>query len=189
MAIDSPPTSSGRAAYPYESTLRPGSGLLLRLLGMSRFLIGIAVIGTFIAATALLVYGAVDTYGLIYWLVTGGDAGSRAKELILSCIEITDIFMLATVLYVIAVGLYELFIDDRIPLPAWLVITDIDDLKHKLISVVIAVLGVVFLGQVMSWDGERNLQSLGIAIGAVIGALTYFLNSRGEQRKGVSNAE
>jgi uncharacterized membrane protein YqhA len=93
------------------------------------------------------------------------------------------------VLYVIAIGLYELFIDDRIPLPAWLVITDIDDLKHKLISVVIAVLGVVFLGQVMSWDGERNLQSLGIAIGAVIGALTYFLNSKGEQRKGVSNSE
>jgi uncharacterized membrane protein YqhA len=112
-----------------------------------------------------------------------------AKQLVLSCIEITDIFLLATVLYVIAIGLYELFIDDRVPLPAWLVITDIDDLKHKLISVVIAVLGVTFLGKIMSWHGEQNVQSLGIATGVVIAALTYFLNSKGGKDKEADNSK
>jgi uncharacterized membrane protein YqhA len=150
---------------------------------MSRYLIGIAVAGTFVAATTLLIYGAADTCWLVSQLVLGGDTRPNAKQLVLSCIEITDIFLLATVLYVIAIGLYELFIDDRVPLPAWLVITDIDDLKHKLISVVIAVLGVTFLGKVMSWHGEQNLQSLGIATGAVIAALTYFLNSKGGKDK------
>ncbi len=38
-------------------------------------------------------------------------------------------------LYIIAIGLYELFIDSRIPVPPWLRIDDIDDLKHKLVSV------------------------------------------------------
>lgn len=189
MAIDSSPPSSGGTARTHRATLRPISRLILHLLGMSRFLIGIAVIGTFIAATALLVYGAVDTYRLTSWLIAGGDARPQAKQLMLACIEITDIFLLATVLYVIAIGLYELFIDERIPLPSWLVITNIDDLKHKLISVVIAVLGVVFLGQVMSWDGNQNLQTLGIAIAAVIAALTYFLNSKGEERKEIGNSE
>jgi uncharacterized membrane protein YqhA len=156
---------------------------------MSRFLIGIAVIGTFVAATTLLVYGAVDTYQLTTQLIVGADTRLQAKQLILACIEITDIFLLATVLYVIAIGLYELFIDDRVPLPAWLVITDIDDLKHKLVSVVIAVLGVTFLGKAISWHGQQNLQALGIATGVVIAALTYFLNSKGEKRKGNGNAD
>jgi hypothetical protein len=38
---------------------------LLRLLAMSRYLIGIAVIGTFVGATALLVYGAVEAHALV----------------------------------------------------------------------------------------------------------------------------
>jgi uncharacterized membrane protein YqhA len=75
---------------------------------------------------------------------------------------------------VVAVGHYELFIDDRVPLPAWLVISDIDSLKHRLISVVIAAAGVAFLGKVVLRNGEQKLQSLGITTGAFIAALTYL---------------
>ncbi len=105
---------------------------------MSRFFIIIAIISTFVTATTLLIYNAIHTYRLVSQLIAGSDIGTQAKALILACIEIADMLLLATVLYVIAVGLYQLFIDDRIPLPAWLHITDIDELKHKLISVVIA---------------------------------------------------
>jgi hypothetical protein len=37
---------------------------LLRLLATSRYLIGIAIVGTFVGATALLVYGVVETHAL-----------------------------------------------------------------------------------------------------------------------------
>ncbi len=189
MANDLSPSSRESAAHAKQASSRAGPGLALRLLGMSGFIIGIAVLGTFIAATALLVYGAADTYELIASLFATGNASLQAKQLIFACIEITDIFLLATVLYIIAIGLYELFIDDRVPLPPWLIITDIDDLKHKLISVVIAVLGVVFLGKVISWHGEPNLQNFGIAIGAVVAALTYFLNSKADKPKDVGKSE
>jgi uncharacterized membrane protein YqhA len=76
-----------------------------------------------------------------------------------------------------------LFIDATIRLPPWLIITNIDDLKHKLISVVITILGVTFLGQVIAWDGGSSLQPLGIAVGVVVAALTYFLSSKGETQK------
>ncbi len=57
--------------------------------------------------------------------------------------------MLAVVLYIMAVGLYELFIDDNLDLPAWLVIHNLEDLKEKLVGVVIVVLAVFFLGRVI----------------------------------------
>lgn len=183
MAGDSSAQSTGTTSQVERATpahTRP----LLRLLGLSRLVILIAVLGTFITATILLIYGGVDTYQLVRQYLAGGDTALPSKKLIIAAIELTDIFLLATVLYVIAVGLYELFIDDRIPVPRWLRINDIDDLKHKLVGVVIAVLGVTFLGQVLSWDGTRDLQTFGIAIGAVVAALTYFLNSKGEKGKG-----
>src|SRR4029079_9190007 len=80
------------------------------------------------------------------------------------------------VLYVIAVGLYELFVDDNLPLPAWLEIHTLDDLKDKLIGVVVVLMGVLFLGQLIAWDGQRDLLGLGGGTALVIAALTYFVS-------------
>ncbi len=190
METSSAPPSQKAKTSTVRTSAPPRQHPLLRLLGMSRFSIIIAVISIFVAAMALLIYGMIATYRLITQFIMGSDAPLTAKKLMLASIEVTDLFLLATVLYVIAIGFYELFIDDRIPLlPAWLVIHDMDDLKDRLISVVIAVLGVVFLGQVISWDGQRDLQPFGIGTAAVVAALTYFLSSKKEKRKGSGNGE
>ena len=144
-----------------------------RIISASRFLIAIAAACMFAIATALLLYGAQETYALIVGLF--GAAGSKgAKDLILAAIELVDLFLLATVLYVIAIGLYELFVDDQLPLPKWLEIHTLDDLKDKLIGVVVVVMAVLFLGQLISWDGQRDLLGVGGGIALVIAALAYF---------------
>ena len=102
----------------------------------------------------------------------------KAKGLILAFIELTDLFLLATVLYVMAIGLFELFVDDRLDLPHWLEIHDLNDLKEKLIGVLVVVMGVVFLGQVVTWDGERDLLRYGAGNALVITALTWFLSNK-----------
>lgn len=150
-----------------------------RLLSLSRYFAIIPVVCIFIAATALLIYGAVLTGQTIVGLVSAGSFGvKQSKELLVRSIELADLFLLATVLYVMAVGLYELFIDDTLDLPAWLEIHNLDDLKDKLIGVVIVVLGVVFLGQVITWDGQRDLLAFGAAVALVIGALAYFVSQK-----------
>jgi uncharacterized membrane protein YqhA len=151
----------------------------MRLLGASRYMIIIAVFATLIASAVLLVYGAVETFAVIQGLLRPAEgSGKGAKGLVLAFIELTDLFLLATVMYVIAIGLFELFVDDRLDLPEWLEIHNLDDLKQKLIGVLIVVMGVVFLGQVVTWDGERNLLTLGGGIALVIAALTYFLSQK-----------
>ena len=152
---------------------------LLRTLASSRYLIIIAVLSTLVAATALLAYGAYETFAVLrgVWL-HDGSGPKGAKGLILAFIELTDLFLLATVLYVIAIGLFELFVDDRLDLPNWLEIHDLNDLKDKLIGVVVVVMGVLFLGQVVTWDGQRDLLGYGVGIAAVIAALTWFSSQK-----------
>lgn len=156
--------------------------MLARLLGGSRYLVLLAVFSTLVAATVLLVYGTLETFVVVRDAVRAGEVSARgAKVLQLAFIGLADLFLVSTVLYVMALGLYELFIDDRIPLPAWLVVHDVDDLKGKLAGVVVVVLAVLFLGEVVGWDGQRNLLWLGGGIALVIAALTYFLSAKAQR--------
>ncbi len=151
--------------------------MLRALLSSSRFLVIAAVLGSLVASMALFAYGVAETVVVILDTVAKAEISSKgAKTLALAFIEIVDLFLLGTVLLMIGVGLYELFIDANLKLPEWLQIRTFDDLKYKLVGVVIVVLAVLFLGLVVSWDGERDLLGIGTAIALVIAALTYFLS-------------
>ena len=158
--------------------------MVTRLFGLIRYIIIVAVLATLIAATALILFGTVETYVVIRDVFSKGEFTSKvAKTLLLSFIEITDIFLLATVLYIVALGLYELFIDHQVPVPNWLEIRTLDDLKDKLIGVVIVVIGVGFLGQFTTWNGETNLLVSGGGAALVIAALTFFLGQKSKKDK------
>ena len=76
--------------------------MVTRLIGLIRYIIIVAVLATLIAATALILFGTVETYVVIRDVFSKGEFTSKvAKTLLLSFIEITDIFLLATVLYII----------------------------------------------------------------------------------------
>jgi uncharacterized membrane protein YqhA len=148
-----------------------------RFLSASRYLILVAVIGSFLAATVLILYGGYNTVRLVINTVSflGGDP-AEIKNVAVNFIGIVDVFLLSTIFYIIALGLYELFIDDQVKVPTWLEIHSLDDLKEKLIGVIIIVMGVFFLEKVVTWKGELDLLQLGVAIAVVIAALTYFLS-------------
>lgn len=148
-----------------------------RLLFYSRYSILIAILGAFLASVALLLYGGIETISMMVETVADPAFNSDgAKRLTLSAIQIVDLFLLSTVMYIISLGLYELFIDDTIPVPEWLVIHTLDDLKEKLVGVIIIVMGVLFLGKLVGWDGKSDLLNPGTAIALMIAALTYFLS-------------
>jgi uncharacterized membrane protein YqhA len=157
--------------------------VLSRILASSRYLILIAVLGSFGAFITLLLAGALQIVLTIVQTVTQLDPTSKGlKALSLSFIEIIDVFLLATVFYIVALGLYELFIDTDIQLPAWLSIQDLDDLKNKLASVVIVVLGVLFLGKALEQQSP-DILPYGAAVALVIAALTYFLSQKVKKSK------
>jgi uncharacterized membrane protein YqhA len=148
------------------------------LLSSSRYLILLAVLAAFASAVTLLVFGAYET-GLEIANILHGEI---PKSLAANFIEIADLLLLGIVLYIIALGLYELFIDDTISVPQWLEIHTLDDLKNKLVNVVIVVMGVLFLKEAVAWDNQRNLLTFGGGIALVIAALTFFLSSKGKEK-------
>jgi uncharacterized membrane protein YqhA len=155
--------------------------MLRNILGASRYVILIPVIGTFLASIAALVYGVLAAVNIILEAFAHAPfTPDGAKHLEIECIEVIDLFLLGTVLYIIALGLYELFIDDRLPMPHWLVISNLDNLKEKLIGVTVVLLAVTFLGNVVTWDlnsaNGANILALGIATGLVLFALGYLLS-------------
>ncbi len=151
---------------------------LPKIIAGGRYFIIIAVICSFLASILILMYGGLLTFHSATQILSQGEISSKvSKKLVVSMIEVIDLFLLGTVFYITSLGLYELFIDEHIEVPKWLEIRTIDDLKARLISVVVVVLGVVFLGQAVSWDGESNLLSFGASVGLVIAALTFFLNT------------
>lgn len=146
--------------------------MLKTVLEKSRYLVIVAVIGSLAATGALLGLGIYEIGVLIYKMISGV---IDSKTVVLKFIETVDGFLLATVFLIIAIGLFELFIDPTLDLPEWLNISSLDDLKAKLVGVVIIVLGVIFLGNTARWTGGQEIAYLGAGIASVIFALTFFL--------------
>lgn len=155
--------------------------MLKRVLAGSRYVIFIAVIGSFLASLTVLVYDGLTVLNLVYEVMThGGFTLEGAKHLELESIELIDLFLVGAVLYIVALGLYDLFIDDTLPMPSWLKIADIEDLKSKLIGVIIVLLAVTFLAEVVDWNGSMTIIGLGVGVGLVLFALGYLV---GQNRK------
>lgn len=146
-------------------------GLAGRVAGLTRFFIIAPIAGLLVAAIVMTGVAVYDVGKITVSVFSGHPEVSR---LVVGFIEVADIFLLAVVLYIMAVGLYELFIDDDLELPGWLVIHDLDDLKEKLVGVVIVVLAVFFLGRVIEAENPIEVLYLGGGIALVIAALSYF---------------
>ncbi len=151
--------------------------MIRRILASSRYLVIIAVLGSFLAAIALIFYGGLTTVNILIEVFTHATFTIMgAKHLAVECIEVIDLFLLATVLYIVALGLYELFIDENLPVLPWLVINDLDDLKAKLTGVITVSLAVTFLAYVVEWDGNTNILALGVSVGVVLFSLSLLLS-------------
>jgi uncharacterized membrane protein YqhA len=60
-------------------------------------------------------------------------------------------------------------------MPSWLRIHDFEDLKVKVIGVIVVLLGVTFLGSAVTWQGGKDILYFGAAIGLVIVALAFVM--------------
>ena len=136
----------------------------------SKYLILIAVASTLIASTAAFVWGGIKTVKVLISILTtiGTDATAA-----IALVELMDTFLIATVLFIFALGMYELFIGE-VTTPEWLVIKNLHDLKVKLSSVVILVMGIIFLEHLVEWEDPQGTLFFGIGVTVVSTALIAF---------------
>jgi uncharacterized membrane protein YqhA len=142
-----------------------------RLIELSRYVVAVPAIGSILGAFILMVIGTIE---ILRSLVKLFDTAIPLKESVVSILTAVDTLLLATVLLVIGYGLYELFVDADVQLPPWLEIRSLDDLKAKLIGVVVAIIAVVFLGVLVDATDANDIMLIGIGAGAVVLGLAAF---------------
>ncbi|NDE13221.1 MAG: YqhA family protein, partial [Actinobacteria bacterium] len=132
-----------------------------RAIGLTRYAVFVPALASIFGAILLMAQGSIAIVMVVIDAVTT-DLG--LKETIVEVLTAVDAILLGTVLLVIGYGLYELFIDAEIEVPQWLRVRDLDDLKSKLIGVVVAILAVVFVGVFV--DSNRSDDVISYGVGA-----------------------
>ncbi|MFO0794874.1 MAG: YqhA family protein [Candidatus Brocadiaceae bacterium] len=91
-------------------------------------------------------------------------------------ISAIDLFMLAVVMFVMGIGLFELFVDREhgILYPRWLRMNDLNDLKEKLIAATVMVIVITFLEHIVMWEKPLETLYFGGSIALVIVSVTFF---------------
>jgi uncharacterized membrane protein YqhA len=162
-----------------------------RFLEACRFLLIIPVIGCIILTAGTVIMGIARIFTAGAKLISAGDFSAKAAKIVaLAVIEIIDLFLVATVAFITAAGLYKLFISNtRIELPTRLKINSLKDLEDKIIGVVVAALAVAFLGQAAGSDEPAALLNYGGGIALVIAALAFFISYGAGKDKGSGGAK
>ena len=142
-----------------------------KLLARARYAVFIPALASILGALLLMFQGSVAMVVTIIDVVT---EGTKLKLTIVDILTAVDAILLGTVLLVIGYGLYELFIDEDLEVPVWLQVQDLDDLKSKLIGVVVAIISVIFVGVFVDTDRAADVISYGVGAGAILTGLAFF---------------
>ncbi len=154
-----------------------------------------AVVASLLASFAMFFMATADTFYMIAHLshyldpeMTAAGRKLLHDETIGHVVEIVDGYLLATVMLIFAMGLYELFIS-KIDLAKEsessenvLLIRNLDDLKTRLAKVILMILIVEFFEQTLGMDFKGPLDLLYLASGiALVGVALYLTHS--EEKK------
>ena len=142
-----------------------------RVLGATRYAVIVPALAAILGALLLMAQGSIAMVTAIIGSVTGR---TYLKDTIVEVLTAVDAILLGTVLLVIGYGLYELFVDNNIEVPEWLQVRDLDDLKSKLIGVVVAIIAVIFVGVFVDSNRAADIVSYGVGAGALVTGLAIF---------------
>ncbi|HCU96158.1 MAG TPA: hypothetical protein DHU96_26930 [Actinobacteria bacterium] len=170
--------ASGARSAPAGTPRSRLEGRFEQVLSLSRIVIVVPVIILLLASLASFAYGTYVFARSVADIVDDPHVTSKNLGFLLL---LTDLFLVGATLMIAAFGLYELFIS-RIDtegagmrLPGWLKMNDLNDLKARVISMIILVAAVSFVDVVVEFKGGLDTFYLGVAVAVVIAALTVFL--------------
>ena len=140
-------------------------------MSVTRYVVFVPAIASIIGALLLMAQGS---YAMVMAVIDTITESYALKETIVEVLTAVDAILLGTVLLVIGYGLYELFIDAELDVPLWLRVNNLDDLKSKLIGVVVAIIAVVFVGVFVDSNRTEDVIAYGVGAGALVAGLAIF---------------
>ena len=150
----------------------------------SRYLIIVPILGLVIAASFFFIFGGIGLCLMLIDLLVdvvsqlaGHSTEIDSSLVVIEVVEYVHTFLVGTVLYITAIGFYQLFIGRNLDFPDWLKIDSTEELESNLIGVTVVVLAVNFMSAVFI-GGIEDLIEYGAGIALPIAALGLFLGLR-----------
>jgi len=154
--------------------------LFERFLWSTRFCVLLAVIFGLASAVALFVFGSIEIYGVIEKMILG--KLDSTGYLVAAIIGAVDLYLIGIVMLIFSFGIYELFISQIDIARAnasinILEIKNLDELKNRIVKVVLMVLIVTFFKQIVTIEFSTPLEMLYFA-GAIFAICfgVYFMH-------------
>ncbi|MBX3433518.1 MAG: YqhA family protein [Pirellulales bacterium] len=159
--------------------------MIQRILAACRYLMIAPVLGSIVLAAVAVSMGVARILSVGRQLWAAQELSVTAsKNASVAVIEIIDLFLVGTVAYVTAIGLYKLFISDKeVELPVRIQIRSLKDLENKIVGLIVAALGVAFLGQAVQATDPMTVWHYGSGIALVIASLGLFAYLCGDVQK------
>ncbi len=152
------------------------------VFGLTRLIVELGVFSSFAFSLMLFVAAVVQAYHTIRASLTHLGEEGTAKHLMIAAVEQTDTLLVGMALLIISLGMQALFVGQLQNVPAWLHIRTFDDLKQKLIGIVVVALAVNFFSVALEWKGGSDILLYGAALAAVIlsvGTYSVILSRQG----------
>jgi uncharacterized membrane protein YqhA len=141
-----------------------------KIFANTRYLALIGVIALLVSSLIAFGWGVVKTVEAVILVTTNLE---QAAGITIALVEIVDVFLIATTLLVFSLGIYELVVGD-LPLPDWMQIHNLHDLKAKLGGLLVLVMAVKFLEKLAEWQDGLETLFFALAIGVVAAVLIAF---------------
>ncbi|MDD5180148.1 MAG: YqhA family protein [Gallionellaceae bacterium] len=159
----------------------------------SRFVILAAVVGSLFAGFAIFYIATVDVVYLVWHTLHYADP-SMADEVrkalhdstVSHIVEVVDGYLLATVMLIFSLGLYELFISDidqahgSRASSKILVINNLDDLKSRLAKVILMIMIVTLFEEALNMKMSAPIDLLYLGGSIALVALALYLTHSAE---------
>lgn len=162
-------------SQPRSPTRRVRAFTVQRAFGFSRLIVELGVFSSFAFSLALFVAAIVQAY--ISIVDAFGHLGEEGmtKHLMIAAVEQADTLLVAMALLIISLGMQSLFIGNVKNVPDWLHIRTFEDLKQKLLGVVVTAIAVDFFSVALEWKGGLDVLIYGAAVAAVILSIGTYL--------------
>ncbi len=158
------------------------------ILWKSRLFVIFAVLASVFSSLVLIILATYDIFLMIFDIASA--LGQKTviyelqKTVIARIIGAVDLYLIATVLLIFGIGLYELFISKIVHIEedkksaGILVVHSLDQLKEKLAKVIIMVLIVSFFKNAIEMKYEDILQILYLGLGIFLISLSLYLTHK-----------
>ena len=138
------------------------------IFGLTRLIVELGVLSSAAFSLALFVAAVAQAYRTVLHALRHLGEEGTAKHLMIAAVEQADLLLVGMALLMMSFGMQALFVGRVNNIPEWLHIRGFDDLKQKLMGIVVVALAVNFFSVALEWKGGQDILVYGPALAAVI---------------------